>query len=113
LTNNIYAYQREARKTAIYPDQGELQGLLYAALGLANEAGEVAGEVKKILRDDDGELTDERYAKLVSELGDVLWYAAQVASEIGVPLNLVTERNLAKLASRAERGVLGGSGGDR
>jgi NTP pyrophosphatase (non-canonical NTP hydrolase) len=104
-------YQRRSRATAVYPGAGE--NLVYPALGLAGEAGEAAEHVKRVLRDDGGTLTEERRAALGAELGDVLWYVAQLATEAGLDLAALAEANLAKLASRAERGVLSGSGDER
>ena len=104
-------YQRRARTTAVYPGVGE--NLLYPTLGLCGEAGEVAEKVKKMLRDDAGVLTEERRAALGAELGDVLWYVAQVAAEARLELDAVAAGNLAKLASRAERSALTGDGDDR
>ena len=75
-------YQRRSRATAVYPDAGD--NLTYPALGLCGEAGEAAEKVKKALRDDGGVLTDERRAALAGELGDVLWYVAQLATEAGL-----------------------------
>jgi NTP pyrophosphatase (non-canonical NTP hydrolase) len=69
--------------------------------------------VKKALRDDGGVLTEERRAALAAELGDVLWYAAQLATEAGLDLDEIAEDNLAKLLSRKERNVLQGSGDTR
>lgn len=106
-------YQTEAMKTAIYPDKGHFGGLVYATLGLANEAGEVAGKLKKILRDSGGVLTNEKRAELAAELGDVLWYCAAVSDELGHSLGYIAKQNLAKLYDRAERGVIGGSGDNR
>lgn len=106
-------YQLQANTTAIYPGKGEALGLAYVALGLAGEAGEVANKVKKILRDNDGVVTDEVKTKIADECGDVYWYLAQLATEIGYPMALIAERNLAKLADRQERGVLAGSGDTR
>lgn len=104
-------YQQRSRVTAVYPNAGE--DLLYPTLGLCGEAGEVAEKVKKMLRDDDGVLSDERRAALGKELGDVLWYVAQVATEAGLDLDEVAGANLDKLLSRRDRGVLQGSGDDR
>ncbi len=104
-------YQRGAGKTAIYPGVGE--NLLYPTLGLCGEAGEVAEKVKKMLRDDAGVLTGERRAALAAELGDVLWYVAQVATEAGLELDEVATQNLAKLRSRGERSALTGDGDER
>jgi NTP pyrophosphatase (non-canonical NTP hydrolase) len=104
-------YQTLSRRTASYPGAGE--NIVYPTLGLAGEAGEVAEKVKKLLRDDGGVLSDERRAALAGELGDVLWYAAQVATEAGLDLAEIAQGNLDKLRSRQERGVLSGSGDQR
>ena len=78
-------YQQRSRATAVYPDAGD--NLTYPALGLCGEAGECAEKVKKAIRDDGGVLTDERRAALAAELGDVLWYVAQLATEAGLDLD--------------------------
>jgi NTP pyrophosphatase (non-canonical NTP hydrolase) len=98
-------YQKAARSTAIYPEEHRIT---YPALGLAGEAGEAVEKVKKGLRD--GVLDCDG---LIAELGDVLWYVANLAADLDVGLDEVAERNLAKLASRAQRGVLSGSGDAR
>jgi NTP pyrophosphatase (non-canonical NTP hydrolase) len=103
-------YQRASRRTAQYPRDAWLS---YPALGLAGEAGEVAEHAKKAIRDDGGEVTDERRAALAKELGDVLWYTAQLASELGLELDAIAHENLDKLLSRQRRGVLSGSGDER
>ena len=104
-------YQTEARKTAIYPDLGN--NLWYPALGLAGEAGEVAEKVKKIYRDDNGEISYEGRVKIYKELGDALWYISAIASELGIDLSIIAEDNLAKLQSRAARDKVHGSGDTR
>jgi NTP pyrophosphatase (non-canonical NTP hydrolase) len=104
-------YQSLSRRTATYPRAGE--DMTYPALGLCGEAGEVAEKVKKTLRDDDGVLSDERREALSRELGDVLWYLSQLATEAGLDLEEIAAENLEKLFSRQERGVLRGSGDDR
>ena len=103
-------YQHFSRRTASYPREAWLS---YPALGLAGEAGEVAEHAKKTIRDDGGEVSDERRAAIAKELGDVLWYVAQLASELGVELEDIARENLEKLFSRQRRGVLSGSGDDR
>lgn len=90
-----------------------MRGLKYVALGLAGEAGEVANKVKKIDRDDDEQVTEEAVAAILEEVGDVLWYASQLAEELGTDFSLVAEGNLDKLLDRKERGVIGGSGDKR
>ncbi|MFZ1155127.1 MAG: nucleoside triphosphate pyrophosphohydrolase family protein [Solirubrobacteraceae bacterium] len=103
-------YQRESRRTAEYPREA---WLAYPALGLAGEAGEVAEHAKKAIRDDGGTVSEERRASMSKELGDVLWYVAQLASELGLDLDEIANQNLKKLFSRQQRGVLSGSGDDR
>jgi NTP pyrophosphatase (non-canonical NTP hydrolase) len=103
-------YQRLSRRTAEYPREA---WLAYPALGLAGEAGEVAEHAKKAIRDDGGAVVDERRAAIAKELGDVLWYVAQLASELGLELEEIAQANLDKLLSRQRRGVLSGSGDDR
>lgn len=98
-------YQVGARSTAIYPDK---HAIVYPALGLAGEAGEVAEKIKKWLRD--GTFDRDLLAK---ELGDVLWYIANLASDLGFSLEEIAELNLVKLRSRSERGTLQGSGDNR
>jgi NTP pyrophosphatase (non-canonical NTP hydrolase) len=104
-------YQGRSRSTAVYPQAGA--NFVYPTLGLSGEAGEVAEKVKKVLRDRGGRMDDETRAAVEKELGDVLWYVAQLATELGLELGAVAEKNLAKLASRKDRGVLTGSGDDR
>ena len=103
-------YQRLSRRTAEYPREA---WLAYPALGLAGEAGEVAEHAKKAIRDDGGEVSDERRTAMAKELGDVLWYVAQLASELGLELEEIAQVNLEKLLSRQRRGVLSGSGDER
>jgi len=98
------AYLDEARKTAIYPRK---QAFEYLALGLASEAGEVAGKVKKWIRD------DHCGPGIAHELGDVLWYVAMIADEYGYSLEEIVQLNVAKLRDRQERGVIQGSGDER
>lgn len=108
---DLSEYQARARATAVYPQAGD--NLLYPTLGLCGEAGEVAEKIKKMVRDDAGRLTDERRDALAKELGDVLWYLAQIATEADLDLDAVAAANLEKLSSRRRRNVLQGSGDDR
>lgn len=98
-------YQDFTDETAIYPPE---KGLEYTALGLASEAGEFAGKVKKMIRDK----TYDTEA-MIAELGDVLWYVARAAAELDVHLSDVAKDNVEKLKSRMERGKLKGSGDKR
>ena len=107
---DLSEYQRQSRRTAEYPRDAWLS---YPALGLASEAGEVAGHAKKAIRDDEGAVSDGRRAAMSKELGDVLWYVAQLATELGLDLDEIAKQNLEKLFSRQARGVLSGDGDDR
>lgn len=101
-------YQRLSRRTASYPPIGH--AVIYPTLGLTNEAGEVAGKIKKVFRDKEGVITDADREALKAELGDVLWYLAQVATELDLSLDDIARHNLDKLMSRLERGAIGGDG---
>ena len=104
-------YEMKAGQTAIFPKN---QALEYLALGLTSEAGEVAGKVKKLIRDgEDVEGFEMKKVAIASEVGDVLWYCAMLAKEVGVPLNDIMKDNLKKLHGRKVRGTLHGSGDNR
>lgn len=135
--NSLDRYQEIATGSAIYPGRGTPFGLMYAALGLA-EAGEVQNKVKKAFRDDDvlaferirvgsgvgknaeeatvvrfQEITPERRAAIIKELGGALWYIGAVCNEIGATMSEVAAANLDELCGRTDRGTLGGDGDDR
>lgn len=103
-------YQAVARSTAVYP---RMQGFEYCALGLCGEAGEVADKLKKVIRDHHGALSKDKCHEVAKELGDVLWYVANLSAELGYSLEDVAQMNADKLSSRQARGVLGGSGDNR
>jgi len=104
-------YQTKSRKTAKYPAIGH--SIIYPTLGLVNEAGEVAGKIKKVFRDKDGQINPETRDALKAELGDVLWYMAQVATELDLTLDEIAEHNITKLYDRLERGKIKGDGDNR
>ncbi|HIP49886.1 MAG TPA: hypothetical protein EYG99_00365 [Candidatus Pacebacteria bacterium] len=104
-------YQEKSRVTALYPDKDN--NFIYPTLGLVGESGEIAEKIKKVIRDDDGKMTDEKKTEIGKELGDVLWYISQLATELGVDLDDVAQGNIDKLYSRMDRGVLQGSGDNR
>lgn len=106
-------YQRLSGRTAVYPGRDDDEIAAYPALGLAGEAGEVCEHVKKIIRDDDGMLTEERRQKLKKELGDVLWYVAALCTELDLEMGEIAQANIDKLADRQQRGVLQGEGDER
>ena len=107
------SYQALAMETAVYPGKKELLGLLYCGLGTAEEAGEVAGKIKKVVRDNNGVVDDVQRERIKKEMGDVLWYLAGVAKELGINLGSVARENILKLQGRRERGTIHGDGDDR
>ena len=126
FSNALNLYQRLATGTAIYPGQGSPLGLIYVALKGAGEAGEFAEHVGKAMRDDgfitmedvdeeitDGQLTPERRALLIKEIGDELWYLAAKCNELDVTLSEAALINVNKLRDRQTRGTLRGSGDNR
>ena len=85
----------------------------YAALGLAGEAGEVADKVKKVLRDNSGRFDECKRIEIAKEIGDVMWYCALLANNLGYDLDFIAKMNLVKLKDRQSRGTLGGEGDNR
>ena len=109
--SDFQEYQEQSRKTwsRIHTDHA----IVYPTLGLTNEAGEVAGKVKKIFRDKGGVITDEDREALKGELGDVLWYLTQICTDLGLTLEEVAQANIDKLFSRLERNQIRGDGDNR
>jgi mazG nucleotide pyrophosphohydrolase domain protein len=103
-------YQKAALETAVYPEKYKI---IYPALGITGEAGECSDKVKKVLRDNHGEFTDEKRLEIAKEIGDVLWYCATLANDIGYSLEEVGRMNVDKLMSRKQRDKLSGSGDNR
>lgn len=104
-------YQKKSRNTAIYPDLGS--NFIYPVLGLVGESGEVAEKIKKVLRDEQGIITPKKKEEIKKELGDVLWYLSQIATELDLSLDDIAQTNIEKLQSRKLRGKLCGSGDNR
>ncbi len=109
--SDFQKYQEQSRKTwsLIHTDHA----IVYPTLGLTNEAGEVAGKVKKIFRDKGGIIGEEDREALKGELGDVLWYLTQICTDLGLSLEEVAQANIEKLFSRLERDQIRGEGDDR
>lgn len=108
-------YQEKAKEFDFFEATDDLlaPGFLEKVLGLSGEAGEAADKVKKIIRDKGGKLSLEDRAAVVKELGDVLWYVANVARYLNVSLSEVAEGNIEKLSSRKQRNKLHGEGDER
>jgi len=104
-------YQKLSRKTAIYPDKDN--NFIYPTLGLAGETGEIAEKIKKVLRDNNGVVDNSRRQEIMKELGDVLWYLSQIATELGLSLDDIAAFNVKKLNSRHKRNKISGSGDNR
>lgn len=108
---NFNEYQQKARQTAIYPNKDN--NFIYPTLGLVGEAGEVAEKIKKVIRDSNGIITQEKKEEIKKELGDVLWYIANLAHELNIDLEDVAGSNIEKLFSRMERDKVHGDGDNR
>lgn len=103
-------YQEKALSTAIYSDNYKI---IYPTLGLTGEAGEVSDKVKKVLRDKDGNFDEETNKQIALELGDVMWYCATLANDLGYTLDDICQMNYDKLQSRKNRDVIHGNGDNR
>lgn len=104
-------YQNHALETAIYPEKYKI---IYPALGLAGETGEVDDKIKKVIRDHDGDFSDAETRKAIAlELGDVAWYLATLSHDIGYTLEEICQMNYDKLTSRQKRGKIHGEGDNR
>lgn len=103
-------YQIAALKHANFAVDAQID---YLTLALCGEAGEVANKVKKVMRDRQGKLFADDVKEIGSELGDVLWYLSVLANRLGITLSDLARENLNKIQSRADRGVISGSGDNR
>ena len=106
--SDLKGYQMWTQSTAIYTNP-----IIYPSLELAGEVGEVCNQIKKIYRDDNGEVTYKRKKDLEKELGDVLWALARLIDDLGLDFDKVKELNVMKLEDRLRRNVIGGSGDNR
>lgn len=103
-------YQKAAISTAIYPNDNNIS---YLALAICGEAGELADKVKKVIRDKQGQFYIPDLTAIAMELGDILWYAANLAKVLGYDLSDIAQLNIEKINGRVERGTLHGSGDNR
>lgn len=109
---NLKEYQEKAHETSLAPKIGETY-YVYPVLGLVGEAGEIANKIKKIFRDSSGKIMPETETELKKEIGDTLWYVAELCTQLNLSLEEIAALNLERLKSRKERGVLQGSGDNR
>lgn len=119
---NFDEYQKQASTTDLgFENMGEVMRMksynvpefLDKVLGLVGESGEFADKIKKIMRDKRGAFTDEERKAALMELGDVLWYVAEISLYLDMPMSELAKMNLEKLASRKKRGTLVGAGDNR
>ena len=108
MTMEFNEYQKLARLTAVYPEEHKV---VYPALGLCGEAGEVADKIKKTIRGDSS--LDEVTGNIADELGDVLWYLAILADDLEVDLEDVAKWNVDKLQRRMKSNKIKGDGDNR
>ena len=112
---NFDEYQEKAKEYDLFKNVEGLSevGFIEKVLGLVGEAGETVDKVKKILRDKDGIATSEDKKEIAKELGDTLWYLANISRYLGIPLSEVAQMNIDKLESRMSRNRLHGEGDNR
>ena len=103
-------YQKQTAKTAVFPADNALE---YLSFGLIGEAGELANKFKKIYRDDNGKLTDERLDAIKLEIGDILWYISELSTFLKFDLSQIALDNLTKLRVRQSKNALHGDGDNR
>lgn len=103
-------YQKAALSTAIYPNDNNIS---YLALAICGEAGELADKVKKVIRDKNGQFYIADLSAIALELGDMLWYAANLAKVLGYDLSDIAQMNIEKINGRVERGTIHGTGDNR
>jgi NTP pyrophosphatase (non-canonical NTP hydrolase) len=103
-------YQKRATTTVTFDGKQKEYQLMYVTLGIAGEAGEIAEKIKKVMRNDDGVMSDEKREDLKKEIGDVLWYLSQLSRILGLSFSEVAEANLKKLADRKQRNVIKSTG---
>ena len=111
----FHEYEWEVNIASFYPDAGigSLKAIVYGAIGMSGEVGEVTEKIKKVWRDKDGKFSKEDKEAIVKELGDVLFYVTRIAHELGYGLEEVAQMNVDKFTARKEKGTLQGSGDNR
>lgn len=103
-------YQKIALSTSVCTKE---MGAFYTVLGLCGESGEVADKLKKIWRDKNKHISVEDADAIKKELGDVLWYIAKLAYDLGFDLEDVAQRNVSKIQIRKSTDTIHGSGDNR
>ncbi len=106
-------YEEKASETAVFNDRTTEYKLMYLALGVAGEAGEVAEKIKKVMRNDNGIVSDEKRESIKSEVGDVLWYLSQLSRELGFTIEDAAQANMRKITDRKSRDVIRSEGDNR
>jgi len=109
-------YQHRAQQTCVVPADrplGDVAGTAYPMLGLVEEIGEIAGKLKRVVREGGGIITPEVRADLTREIGDALWYLGRLSGILGISLQVAAEENLKKVEDRFARGVVKGEGDNR
>lgn len=103
-------YQKTALETSVYPQEYKI---IYPALGMVGEAGECCDKIKKVIRDNDCNFTDDKKREIAKEIGDVMWYCSALANDLGFSLETICEMNIEKLKSRQKRGMISGNSNNR
>ena len=106
-------YQILSRKHAFYPNQNTPDAFRYLIYGITGESGELAEHFKHVLRDEEDKISAERKELITKELSDILWYLANICTELNIDFNEIPVIGLNKIDDRVKRGTLGGSGDNR
>ena len=103
-------YKDEAIKTAIYPQKYKT---IYPTLGMCGECGEVAEKIKKVVRDNQGIFDTDKTKEIEKELGDDLWYIANICNDLNIDFDNVAQNNINKINARLQNNTLHGNGDNR
>ena len=106
-------YEEKASDTAIFNDRSLEYKLMFLGLGVTGEAGEIAEKIKKIMRNDNGIVSDEKREGIKKEIGDVLWYLSQLSRTLGFSFEEAAQGNIAKIMDRKVRDAIKSEGDDR
>ena len=105
-------YQKKALTTLLSTGD-EFKDLAHFVSGLTAESGEVAGKLQKIIRDKEGEVSEQDKVEIAKELGDVLWYLSVLTHHIGFSFDDLAKQNIEKIKYRQKNNLIKGSGDNR
>lgn len=86
---------------------------VYPLIGLLGEAGELANKMKKIIRDDNFEISDDQKKAISKESGDIKWYDAEFLFDLNLSMDQSAINNINELQLRQKKNLVHGSGDNR